>query len=115
MTTRVPVAAVALLCVVVASTAIADSPKSAASIPVEVQKLTRYGYGTASKGGEGGQVIWVTNLDDSGPGSLRAALAVKERRIVKFKVGGTIKLDDRILVQSGRVTIDGLSGKPVNG
>ncbi|MBP87538.1 MAG: hypothetical protein CMJ64_12570 [Planctomycetaceae bacterium] len=115
MTTRVPIAAVALLCIVVVSTAVAESRDSAPSIPVEVQTLKREGYGATSKGGEGGRVIWVTNLNDSGPGSLRAALAVKEPRKVKFKVGGTIKLDKRILVESGRVTIDGLSAVPHGG
>jgi len=108
-------AASVLLGVVVASITMAESLISAASIPAEVQTLTRFGYGAASKGGEGGRVIWVTNLNDSGARSLRAALAVEESRIVKFKVGGTINLDKRILVESGRVTIDGLSAAEYGG
>ena len=115
MITRVSIAAVALFCIVVVSPAIAESRDSVRSIPVEVQALQRDGYGAASKGGEGGRVVWVSNLNDSGPGSLRAAVAVKEPRIVKFKRGGTIKLDKRILVQFGHITIDGLSAAQYGG
>jgi hypothetical protein len=87
----------------------AESQDHTSSIPVEVQTLRREGYGAASKGGDGGRVIWVTNLKDSGPGSLRAALAIQEPRIVKFTVGGVIELERPIAVNFGRVTIDGLS------
>ena len=84
-------------------------------LPREVEVLQRLGYGALAKGGDGGEVIWVTNLNDSGPGSLRAALASRKPRVVKFKVGGTVQLKDRLLVQSGRVTIDGLSAAPRGG
>ena len=33
---------------------------------VKQQWLKREGYGATSKGGEGGRVVWVTNLNDSG-------------------------------------------------
>ena len=50
------------------------------------------GFGGSVKGGTGGRVIWVTNLNSRGPGSLRAAVDAFGPRIVKFKVGGTIEL-----------------------
>ena len=72
------------------------------------------GFGAVTQGGEGGRIIVVTNLTDSGPGSLRAALTAQEPRIVKFAVEGAIELESRIRVSSGRVTIDGATA-PGNG
>ena len=54
---------------------------------------TAEGYGRYARGGRGGQIVEVTNLNDSGEGSLRWALEeVKGSRIVVFKVGGVIPL-----------------------
>jgi len=58
-------------------------------------------------GGRGGKVIAVTNLNDSGPGSLRAAVGASGPRTVIFKVSGTIALDSRIDVTEPRLTIAG--------
>jgi HEAT repeat protein len=49
------------------------------------------GFGARCKGGRGGKVIKVTNLESSGPGSLQAALDEKVPRIVVFEVSGVIK------------------------
>ena len=65
------------------------------------------GFGAASRGGEGGRVITVTTLADSGPGSLRQALEATGPRIVQFAVEGVIELTNRIRVASGQVTVDG--------
>lgn len=54
------------------------------------------GFGAGSVGGRGGEVIEVTNLNDSGPGSLRAAVEATGERIVVFKVAGTIELESNI-------------------
>src|SRR5436309_6095496 len=49
------------------------------------------GYGAYAKGGRGGKVLFVTNLNDSGPGSLREAIETKAPRTVIFRVGGLIE------------------------
>jgi pectate lyase len=65
------------------------------------------GYGAAAKGGAGGKVIAVTNLNDSGSGSLRAALEASGPRTVVFEVGGTIQLAGDLRITNPFVTIDG--------
>lgn len=54
-------------------------------------------FGAQTKGGIGGEIIRVTNLNGEGPGSLRAALEEKGSRVVVFEVGGVIDLDQRNL------------------
>jgi pectate lyase len=62
----------------------------------------------ATHGGRGGQVIRVTTLATSGPGSLQAALETKGPRIVVFEVGGVIDLGRRTVpVREPFVTIAG--------
>lgn len=65
------------------------------------------GYGTDTTHGRGGKVIEVTNLNDSGVGSLRAAVAASGPRIVVFRVGGTINLNSRITVTNPNLYIAG--------
>ncbi|MES2988354.1 MAG: pectate lyase [Pseudomonadota bacterium] len=67
------------------------------------------GAGAGSLGGRGGQVLFVTNLEDSGPGSLRAAVDTKGPRTILFKVSGTIALKTPLAIREGRVTIAGQS------
>lgn len=63
------------------------------------------GAGKYSTGGRGGEVVHVTNLNDSGAGSFRDAVS-KSNRIVVFDVSGTIELKSNVLVQSN-ITIAG--------
>jgi pectate lyase len=48
------------------------------------------GFGAKTNGGRGGKVIYVTNLNPSGPGSLAEALATPGKRYILFKVSGLI-------------------------
>ncbi len=50
------------------------------------------GFGKYAIGGRAGQVIQVTNLNDDGLGSFRAACEAEGPRIVVFKVSGTIAI-----------------------
>lgn len=65
------------------------------------------GAGRFSAGGRGGKVIRVTNLDDDGPGSLRAAVVTKGPRIILFNVAGTIRLKSDLVIREPRITISG--------
>jgi len=67
------------------------------------------GFGSATPGGRGGKVIFVTNLNDSGPGSFRAACEAEGPRVILFRVSGLITLAKDIVVKSPYLTIAGQS------
>ncbi|CAN5178871.1 pectate lyase [soil metagenome] len=71
----------------------------AASVPGQAEWPT--------DGGDAGDVIHVTTLADSGPGSLRAALASGGRRKVVFDIGGEIFVKSPLVIYNGHLTVAG--------
>jgi pectate lyase len=66
------------------------------------------GFGRFAKGGRGGDVYHVTNLNDAGPGSLREGVrTAKGPRTIVFDLSGTIELKHRLLVDKSFLTIAG--------
>ena len=68
---------------------------------------TAEGYGKYTIGGRGGRVIEVTNLNDEGPGSFRAAVSEKGPRTIVFKVSGNIELKSNVSIKHPYITIAG--------
>jgi len=93
---------------VITATAIGSVIAGAASVTVTPSGATTYpGFGYQTTGGLGKPIVHVTNLNDAGPGSFRAALG--SNRTIVFDVGGTISLTSENINESGlsNLTIDG--------
>ena len=58
------------------------------------------GFGALASGGNGGEVFYITNLDDSGPGTFRDAIS-HPHRIIKFSVSGVVHLTSNLAASSG--------------
>jgi hypothetical protein len=85
--------------------ALADEKPSVAVIPAFPGAE---GFGRFARGGRGGDVYHVTNLNDSGPGSLRQGISsAKGPRTIVFDLSGTIELKDRLRLTGGRLTVAG--------
>lgn len=66
------------------------------------------GFGKYTIGGRGGRTFIVSNLNDSGPGSLRDAVESKEPLIIVFSVSGIIHLTSPLSIRANK-TIAGQS------
>ena len=64
------------------------------------------GFGKYTTGGRGGEVYHVTNLSDSGTGSLRDAVSVSGRTVV-FDIGGIIDYSGSRFAPADNITIAG--------
>jgi hypothetical protein len=67
------------------------------------------GAGAYAFGGRGGKVLVVTNLADSGPGTLREAVESAGPRTVVFNVAGIIHLQQPLFIKAPYLTIAGQS------
>jgi pectate lyase len=70
---------------------------------------TAEGFAAHTPGGRdpSTQILFVTNTNDGGDGSLRAALEASGPRIVIFKTGGTIELESSIEIRDPYLTLAG--------
>ena len=70
------------------------------------------GHGRYVTGGRGGQIIHVTNLNDSGTGSFRQAVSGSTKKIVVFDVGGVIALKSNVNIGPNTTIMGQTAPKP---
>jgi pectate lyase len=88
--------------------AVATTPALAGPAPASIPAFPgAEGFGAYAQGGRGGAILRVTNLNNSGAGSLRAAIQASGPRIVVFDVSGTIQLTGSLRIDNPYITIAG--------
>ena len=98
--------ALCLVVLFITSVSVASSSNAGATPTVPAFPGAQ-GFGANTPGGRGGRVIFVTNLNDAGPGSLRAACDAEGPRTVIFRISGLITLASPITVKNPFLTIAG--------
>ncbi len=96
-----------LLVTIVLTAALAVALRSSSAVEPLPAFPGAEGGGAGTRGGRGGKVLIVTNLNDSGPGSLREAVETKGPRTVVFAVSGIIHLQSPLRITEPFITIAG--------
>ncbi|SHG48040.1 polysaccharide lyase family 1 protein [Massilia sp. CF038] len=88
---------------------LSSTAATAATATFSREGIDARGWAASTRGGAGGAIVRVTNLQAAGPGSFAAAAAVKGPRIIVFEVGGvidlqgaSIRLDEPYLTVAGQ-------------
>ncbi|WP_435418769.1 pectate lyase [Parerythrobacter aurantius] len=91
MTAAPSIVAVGLTLSACAQKVVAAPPGAPRPVAGERMFSGAIGYGAASLGGAGGKIIYVSNHNDAGPGSLRECLTSEGKRTCVFRVGGVFR------------------------
>jgi hypothetical protein len=91
-------------CLLAATAVAAGAPMIAGAVSVIPGAST---FGVNTPAGRGGTVHRVTNLKDSGAGSLRACVDASGPRVCVFEVSGTIRLSGDLVLRNPKITIAG--------
>lgn len=92
------------LCIVICVMTGCHSSKQAAFVSPEGPQAFpgAEGFGKYATGGRGGKVLFVTNLEDAGEGSFRAAVESPMPAIIIFTISGTIHLKSEVRIASNK-------------
>ncbi len=93
-------------------TLLAASLISAASMAQAPAFPGAEGHGRYVTGGRGGKVIHVTNLNDKGTGSFRAAVTGNSKKIIVFDVAGVIPLASDLTIGSNTTILGQTAPSP---
>lgn len=94
------------------STSMAAALMSAAALAQAPAFPGAEGHGRYVTGGRGGKVIHVTNLNDKGTGSFRAAVTGNSKKIIVFDVAGVIPLASDLTIGSNTTILGQTAPSP---